>query len=158
MFQFSENTFKNYYYAEDHDEDSDDLREDSLAFKVKKALAKQLNNNIEDFFETPKKKKKLTKKSSSVARASYGGLAYVCSNKEDAASATHMVKIEIYDMAKIKDIAPTDQWKHADLRVKYYVDKEEDKTLQSVRDTIYKITKQIASESDCVKYFIDNNK
>lgn len=155
MFQFPENTFKNFYYEDNVDEPSDQ-EEGTLAFKVKKAIAKR-PHSIDEFFEKPKKKK-LTKKSSSVGRSTSGGISYITSNKDDSADASHLIKIEVYDVNKIKNVAQTEQWKHADVRVKLFTESEADRNLQSVRDIIYNITKQLATQEECKKFFIDTDK
>lgn len=151
----SENTIKNFYFP-DHASSDDD--EGTLAFKVKKAISrKRTANSIDAFFEKPSKKPKL-RKCSNVAQSAEDGVAYLSSGKEDAAYASHLIKIEIYEMEKIKFIAPTEQWKHAAVRLKYYSVSEEDENLQSARDVIYNITKQLASKDTSVKYFIETDK
>lgn len=156
LFQFSENTFKPYYYATP-DEASEE--EGTLGVKGKQAIARKRSaNDIDRFFEKQKKKLKIKKKSSSVARSSSGGVAYITSNNDEGADASHLIKIEVYDLNKIKNVAPSEQWKLADVRVKYYADCEEDKHLQSARDVIFNITKLLASKQDCSNYFIDNDK
>lgn len=64
----------------------------------------------------------------------------------------------MYDIDKIKNIPPAEQWKQAEVRVKYYAHSEEDEHVQKTRDVIYNITKQLASKSDCVNFVLDNNK
>lgn len=158
LFQFTDKTFKNYYYPENNDEGSDD-DEGTLAFKVKQAIAKKRpGNSIDSFFERPKKKPKVAKKSSSVSQSTHSGVAYLSSGQDDGAYASHLIKIEIYDLEKIRNIAPEEQWKHADVRVKLYTHQEDDKNLDSTRDVVFNITKELASKDNCVKYFIDNKK
>ncbi|XP_073949431.1 uncharacterized protein isoform X2 [Choristoneura fumiferana] len=153
-----ENTFKHYYYPENHDELSDD-GEGTLAFKVKRAIAKNKrpNNSIHGFFEK-RKKKKVPKNSSTVSQATADGVAFIKANQDESAYASHLIKIEVYDIDKIKNIPPTEQWKHAEVRVKYYAHSEEDEHVQQTRDVIYNITKQLASKSDCVNFVLDNKK
>lgn len=109
---------------------------------------------IEKFFDNMKKRRALSR-SSTVARATGDGYSYVAANNEHA---SHLIKIEIYDMKKIKDVLPVDQWKHADVRVRYYSPSEEDNTYLNINEVLYNITKQIAASGECKKYFIENSK
>ncbi|XP_061708742.1 uncharacterized protein LOC133533729 [Cydia pomonella] len=148
---FTENTFKNYYFNEHEDEASDE--EGTLAFKVKQAIAKKRpSNNIDVFFEKSKKKPKVYKKSSTVAKMTEDGVAYLTSGQDDGAYASHLIKIEVYDMEKIKNVSPLEHWKHCDLRVRYYTVGEGDTHEQSARDVIYNITKELSAKPKCVKY------
>lgn len=158
LFQFSENTFKHYYYPENIDASSDE--EGTVGLKIKQAIAKKRPaNNIDAFFERPKKKSKGFKKSSSVSQSSTDGVAFIASGRDDAAYASKLIKIEVYDLDKIKNIPPPDHWKHCDVRLKYYSsNSEEDSTVQSVQDVIFNITKQLASNENSVKYFIETDK
>lgn len=159
MFQFTENTFKNFYYPEPEHDDSGSDEEGTLGFKVKQAIAKKRPaNSIESFFEKPQKKVKPVKRSSSVSQSSHTGVAYLSSGKDDAAYASHLIKIEIYDLEKVRNIAPEEHWKHADVRLKSYISTEQDPQLETVRDVIYNMTKDIASKDTCVKYFINKTK
>ncbi|XP_047990713.1 uncharacterized protein LOC125229816 [Leguminivora glycinivorella] len=125
---FSENTFKNYYYPENKDESSDE--EGTAGFKVKQILAKKRSgNDIDSFFERPKKQSKILKRSSIVSKSSEDGVANLSSGQDDGAYASHFIKIEIYDAQKIKKIPPMEQWKHADIRLKYFA-LEDDAELQ----------------------------
>lgn len=154
MLQLSEeNTFKHYYFPEKYNDPSDD--EDTPAPKVLKALANKRNNSILGFFEK-RKKKKIAKRSSTVSQATEEGVAFIKSNQDDGAYASHLIKIEVYDMMKIKNIPPTEHWKHAEVRVKYYAHSEVDDHVQKARDVIYDITKQLAAKSDCVNFVLDN--
>lgn len=114
--------------------------------------------DIDVFFEKPSKQKKTSTISSYVARSMNGGTSYITTNEQDGA-ATHLVKIEIYDMRKLRTINPTDYWKNAELRVKYHIQSEEDEDDKSIfintRNLIYDITKKISSSQDCKKYFIN---
>lgn len=157
MFQFSENTFKNYYYPENQEVSSDE--EGTVGLKIKQAIAKKRpHNSIEGFFERPKKKTKSTKRSSNVSQSATDGVAYLSSGQDDGAYASHLIKIEVYDLEKIRNIAPADHWKHCDVRLKYYTFNEDDSHLKSARDVIFNITKQLASKENCVKYFIETDK
>lgn len=93
-----------------------------------------------------------------MSQATAEGVAFIKSNQDDGAYASHLIKIEVYDMEKIKKIPPTEQWKHADVRVKYYANSEDDENVQKSRDVIYNITKQLAAKSDCANFVIDNEK
>lgn len=160
LFQFTDNTFKNYYYPEpqtNDDEVSDE--EGTVGYKLKQVIArKRAGNSIDGFFERPIKKAKSAKKSSSVSRSTDDGVSYISSGQDDGAYSSHVIKIEIFDVQKIKNIAPADHWKHADVRLKFYTNSEEDKQLQSTRDVIFNITKQLAEKDTSVKYFIENKK
>jgi hypothetical protein len=157
LFQFTENTFKHYYYPENQDDTTDE--EGTVGLKVKEALAKKRPaNNIDSFFERPKKKTKVKVNSSNVSKTSTDGVSYLSSGKDDAGYASHIIKIEVFDMEKIRDVAPAEHWKHCDIRLKYYSCGDNDSNVQSVRDVIFNITKQLASQENNVKYFIDTNK
>ncbi|XP_039763080.1 uncharacterized protein LOC120636807 [Pararge aegeria] len=143
-----EYTLKHFYYPLNISDDQD--------MSDNKKTAMRRSNSIDAFFEKQKKKKRQSK-SSCVAQASDGGLSYISSNDDDSISATHLIKIDIYDMKSLKDVSPLEYWKYADLRLKYYVESAGDKHYQSMRDIIYNITKQIAGKHDCKKYFIDRD-
>lgn len=162
LFQLSDNTFKNYYYPEAKVDDDSSDEEGTVGLKLKQAIAKKraaaMNNSIDGFFEHPRKKAKVLKRCSTVSRSTTDGVAYLSSSTDDGAYASHIIKIEIYDVQKIKNIAPTEHWKHADVRLKHYTTTEDDKQYQSARDLIYNITKDIAEKENSVKYFIDTKK
>lgn len=157
MFQLSppntfEYTLKDYYYPSNVVlTDGEEANCDSVPLKTKKKL-KRANNSIEAFFEKPKKKNVITH-SSSVGQRMVGGTSYISTNRDEASSATHLIKIQVYDLKKVKDIAPDDLWKSAELRLKYYTQTEQDNHYVNTRDLIYNITKQIATTDDCKKYF-----
>ncbi|XP_069364378.1 uncharacterized protein [Maniola hyperantus] len=150
-------TYKHYYYPlnvpDDQDASDSTLNNKKTASKRSKPTEQ---NNIDVFFEKPKKKRRTTI-SSSVAQATDGGLSYISSNDGDGVSASHLIKIDIYDMKNLEGVLPIDYWKYADLRLKYYVKSDADKFYHSTRDIIYNITKQIAGRHDCKKYFIDRD-
>lgn len=148
----SDYTFKNYYFPT-ADLSDDDETQDPPALKVKQNIAKR---NIDCFFEKPKKKR-VRLQSSNIAQANGEGTSYISSNNDDGSSASHLIKIEVYEMKKLKDVQPIDYWKYADVRVKYYAS-EDDKHYRNVRDLIYNITKQVATKTDCTKYYITADK
>lgn len=150
-------TLKNYYYPINLSDDEETCMEPTN-LKAKKNGLKRINNSIEQFFEKPKKKKKSSNFSSSIGQATTDGTAYISSNDEGSSKATHFIKIEIYEIEKIKDVSPNEYWKYANVRVKYCAPSEEDKNYQYIRDVVYNITKQIAAKSDCKKYYIENKK
>lgn len=143
-------TLKNYYIA---DSPSDDETRDCVPLKITQNATKR-TNDIEVFFEKPKKKKS-AKQSSCVGQSNNGGVAYIATGEDDASNASHLVKIEVYEMSKIRDVPPTDYWKHTDVRVKYYAKSEDDKHYQTTRDLIYNITKQLSAKRGCAKFFVE---
>lgn len=152
MFQFSTNdsldeyTLKNYYYPSD----------EAVNIKTKRGF-KRTGNDIETFFEKTNKKK--TKSvSSCIGRRNGAGISYISTNQDDGSKATHLIKIEVFQMKKLKDVLPADYWKHCDLRVKYYAQSENDKNYNNTSDIIYSITKQIAEQPECKKFFIETDK
>lgn len=146
--------FQNYYRPIDL---SDDENNDSIVLKNKKnTLKRGSNNSIESFFEKSKKKKK-TSLASTIAQADGEGTSCISVSMDDGSTPSHLVKIELYEMKKLKDIAPTDYWKHAAVRVKYYAQSEGDTHYQNTRDVIYNITKLIAGKKDCKKYFFETD-
>lgn len=152
LFQTNDYTFKGYYFGDSFDAAEP---ESSMPLKTKKNFTKR-RNNLDVFFERPKQKKKIAKQSSYVGQASGDGISYIASNDDDGLNADYFVKIEIYDMKKIRDIAPINYWKHADLRLKYYVSSEDDKYYQTTRDLLYNITKHLAEKDGCSKYYVEN--
>lgn len=143
-------TYKDYYYPTVSDDESLPQPQPK---PVRKSEAKKRANNIDIFFEKPKKKQ-ATGLTSTVAQSTAGGTNYLASSVVDIPKATHLIKIDVYELKKLRSL-PTDQhWKHADVRVKYYTHTEDDDLHTNAKDLIYKITKQIAEESECRKYFI----
>jgi hypothetical protein len=137
-----ENTFKHYYFPP-----SDDDTSLSPRYSTKRPN----NDSLDEFFEEPKKKR-VKLNSSSVGRSTKdGGMSYISTNVDDGATATHLIKIEVYDMKKLATIDPEEHWKHADVRLKYYVNKQNNHHRQT-RGLIYNITKEISNSSDCKKY------
>lgn len=145
-----EYTLKNYYCPDTPSDEETTL----IPLKNKQNSSKR-TNNIEIFFEKSKKKKNSARQTSCVGQATDGGVSYITSNEDDGLHATHLVKIEIYDMQKIRYLAPTEHWKHIDVRVKYYVKSEDDKHYQTTRDIIYGITEKLATKRDSSKFFVE---
>lgn len=143
----SKGSFKNYYFTSLSEDD--DIADCNVARSLRK-------RNIDSFFEKPKKRKPKVK-SSHVSRASGNGVSYVSTNIDDGSTATHLIKIEVYDMKRLKNVPPMEHWKHADVRVKYYVATEDDKHYQNAGELIYNITKDVASNAECSKYFIESD-
>lgn len=143
-----ENTLKHYYFPLSDDDESD-LRL-TKPLKIKRTHS---SSSLDDLFEKPAKKKK--KVSSCVGRACRdGGMTYISTNTDDGAQATHFVKIEVYDLKKLGRIPPTDHWKHATTRIKYYAANHR---LNKVNEVIYDISKEIADAPDVKKYHFDKN-
>lgn len=135
-----ENTFKQYYYP---------LSDEELS------QYKKNEESIDDFFEEPKKKK--TKHSSTVGRSGKDCISYISTNKDDGSSATHLIKIDIYDMRKLENIPTSEHWKHADVRLKYYTKPHNDKYHKAIRGLIYSITKEVSTTPECKKYSFKHN-
>lgn len=155
---FEENTFKQYYYTPlSPDEESNDkviiVEKESPKFKRKREQNKE---SLDEFFEFSKnKKKKLC--SSSVSRAHPdGGTAYISTNTDDGSKATHLIKIEIYDVKKLSKIPPTLHWKHASVRMKYYTD-EANKNFKCIKNIVYNATKEISESDFCKKFHFNNS-
>ncbi|GBP28285.1 hypothetical protein EVAR_11744_1 [Eumeta japonica] len=145
----NENTFKAYYYSALSDE------EDTMDLN-KIGTHKRTSKNINEFFESTHKKRKV-KTSSTVGQAVNGGISYLSTNEDDFITASHLIKIEVYELQKLKKIPATEHWKHADVRVKYYTrNGENDSHFINTKDVIYNITKEIAEKSECKKYFFSN--
>lgn len=150
---FEENTFKQcYYYAGSDDEDK---TQEPLKIFEEKPPKKQMKRNkstesLDNLFEVKQIKKR--KLSSSVSRAHQeGGNVFITTNEDDGPRSNHMIKIEVYNMHEINKIAPTEQWKHASYRVKYFTN-ESNNNYESIKKIIYCITKEIASKPTCKKY------
>lgn len=146
---------KNYFYNALSDEEE----EDTMHLSKIQPTRKRQTKSIDEFFEEIQNKKKKAKVSSTVGQAVNGGVAYVSTNEDDLANASHLVKIEVYEQKKLKKIPPTDHWKHANVRVKYYVKNcENDSKYHTIKDIIYNITKEIVDHAECKKYFFSNDK
>lgn len=109
-------------------------------------------SNIDIFFEQPKAKRKKTESSTVGQSCKGGGVSYLSTNNEDGNNSTHLMKIEIYDLKKLAKVPINERWKHADVRVKYYVQEKDNKHYRQAKDVIYSITKEIAESGDCKKY------
>lgn len=143
---FEENTYKQYYFPLS-DVDDDDNSPPSYSNK------RTADESLDEFFAVPKKKKEKVC-SSTVARSTADGMSYISTNSDDATTATHLIKIDIYDMKKIVNIDPAEHWQNADVRVKYYFNKGNNNYHQRTRGLIYNITKEISNSADCKKYTI----
>ncbi|GBP22440.1 NPC intracellular cholesterol transporter 1 [Eumeta japonica] len=104
----NENTFKAYYYSALSDE------EDTMD-PNKIGTHKRTSKSINEFFESTHKKGK-AKTSSTVGQAVNGGISYLSTNGDDFITASHLIKIEVYELQKLKKIPPTELWKHADIQ------------------------------------------
>lgn len=147
---FEENTFKQYYYACSDDEDK--TQEPLTIFEEprRQIKRKKSTESLDNLFEVKQIKKR--KLSSSVSRAHQeGGNVFITTNEDDGPRSNHMIKIEVYNMNEINKIAPSEQWKHASYRVKYFTN-ECNNNYESIKKIIYCITKEIASNSACKKY------
>lgn len=128
----------------------------TIAESEQKSLKRTDNHNcIDQFFDIPKIKKQKTTQSSTVGQARNGGVSYLSSNANDAANATHLIKLEVYELKKLTKVSPSNHWKHADVRVKYYA-KNTDSIYDRSKELIYDITKNVSQSQDCKKYFFDN--
>lgn len=108
---------------------------------------------MDSLFELPKAKTK--KLSSTVSRAhKEGGTAFLSTNADDAANASHLIKIEIYDMKKLASVPQAQHWKHATMRIKYYTD-EKSEAYKDVNKIMYNISKQISKTENCKKYLFN---
>lgn len=139
-------TYKHFYYPES----------DGKLEKEQPQKRKHISQEINAFFDTTPMKKKIC---STVGQShTSGGVSYISTNKEDTTNATHLMKIEIFDLRKLAKISDERQhWKHADVRVKYYVnDKDENNHYLQTKEVIYKITKEIAETEDCKKYHFNS--
>lgn len=118
---------------------------------------KEKFDDIEKFFEVAPKKKKTKKTSSTVSRACNDGVAYISTNADDYTSASHLVKIEIYDLKKLKSLQPSEHWKHADVRLKYYTNEDvQNQNFQKAKELVYNITNEVAGQQESKKYFFSN--
>lgn len=142
-----ENTYKQYYFPLSDDENNDSPYGSTVVKRPQ-----ETTESLDEFFEPEPKKKKPKVRSSTVGRATKDGMSYIATNEDDGLNATHLIKIEITDLKKVKNVDPTEHWKHADVRVKYFINKKQQPNQQRVRRIIYDITKEISASSDCKKY------
>lgn len=144
-----EYTFKNYYFPPTSPSLDDD--------ETKESRKRQLvidEPSIEAFFEGNKKIKKQKKfMSSHVARVDKNGsVSYLSSGADDGTSATHLIKMEIYDLKKLANIPTNEHWKNADVRVKYYAKSAKNQHFQKTKALIFNVTEEIFGSKDCKKY------
>ncbi len=92
-----------------------------------------------------------------MARAVKDGVSYISTNSDDGDQATHLIKIEMYDMKKLSKIPTSDHWKHATTRIKYYVKDYKDSIYDNTNGLVYNITKTIAESEKVKKYFFNND-
>lgn len=124
------NTFKSYYYGSDHDEETICLSQTT------KRRGSTQETNIDQFFDLAPKKR-VKKCSSTVGRFSENGISYISTNQENGAQASHLLKIEIYDLKKIEKVPLERQWKHADVRLKCYMGDSKLRGIFNGNDKIY---------------------
>lgn len=147
------NTFKNYYFDAYSNEEFDNkltIVESELSKPLKRANS---NTNINKFFDDSKTKKQKKALASSVGQAREGGMSYVSTNVN--ATATHLIKLEVYDLKKLAKVPENKQWKHADVRIKFYT-KTSNRIYEHSKQLIYNITKEVAESQDCKKYFFND--
>lgn len=147
------NTFKSYYFAASSDEEADDRL---ITTKSSKSLKRSDSNScINKFFDEPKTKKPNKGQSSTVGQTRDGGMAYISTNTNDAGTATHLIKLQVYDLKKLAKVPANKHWKYADVHVKYYT-KTTDRIYEHSKELIYNITKDVAESQECRKYFFNN--
>ncbi|CAH0699699.1 unnamed protein product [Spodoptera exigua] len=149
------NTYKQYYYSPlspQHEEESDDIVVNNTGDG-----GKRKSQPIDTFFEVAPKIKRRKLLSSTVARAVKDGVSYISTNSDDGGQATHLIKIEMYDMKKLSKIPTSDHWKHATTRIKYYVKNYKDSIYDNTNGLVYNITKTIAESEKVKKYFFNND-
>lgn len=144
------NTFKSYYYPSDVEDDSFIHKNEHSNNSRKRTNS----NEIDVFFEEANKKKRKT--SSTVARAYNDGVSYISTNQDDLNHASHLIKIEVYNLKKLAKIPTNHHWKHADVRLKYYTKANENQNFERTKNAIFHITKEISEANECKKYFIKN--
>lgn len=108
---------------------------------------------LDDLFvqESEPKRKKVILPSTVARSIKEGTINYISSNKNDGEESDLMIKIEVYNLKKIKEIPTSQQWKNADIRIKYYTKNNSD-TNNQIKSIVYNITKEI-SETDSVKHY-----
>jgi hypothetical protein len=139
---------KSYYYGNSTD---DEIQGPPKPLKIR---TQKRVNNIDLFFDKPKKKQ-ATEYSSTVAQSTNGGTNYISSRADDVTKITHLVKIDIYDIKKLRGVPSDQHWKNADTRIKFYTQTEDDEHYLNTKELVYNITKHIATKNECKKYFID---
>lgn len=153
------NTFKQFYYNTVSDEE--DTTNCVPYYLAKKSICKRPRSslsNIDEFFPEEPPKKKKAKNSSNVGRMNKeGGTSYISTNTDDGVNATHLIKIDVFDVKKLCKIPPVQHWKHADVRVKYYCKELNNKNYESVKKIVYQITKEISESEDSKVYSFKNN-
>ena len=146
-----EHTYKQYYYSPLSPQPTEEESGDTCGPRKMKSQA------IDKFFELAPKSKKRKLVSSTVARMVRDGVSYISTNTEDAEQATHLIKIEVYDMKKLSKIPTTEHWKHATTRIKYYVKNSNDAIYDNTNSLVYNITETIAESEKVKKYFFNND-
>lgn len=141
-------TMKNYYFPNSSDEETLPITKPLKVRSLKRA------NDIDTFFEKSKKKQN-TGLTSSVAQSTSSSTNYISVGVDEISKATHLVKIDVFDLKKIREVPSEQHWKFADIRVKYYTQTEDDDHYLNARELIFNITKDIAEKPNCKKYSID---
>lgn len=106
------------------------------------------------FEKAAPKTKKLS--SSTVSRARPEGNIIISTNTDDSKNATHLIKIEIYDLEKLRDVPLEQHWKHADYRLKYYT-MSNTSPYDATKQILMNITKEIAGKPSSKKYCFKND-
>lgn len=144
--EYEENTYKQYYFSTSDDEPTS-------PYPIKIRERSKSSDSLNEFFQEPPKIKKTKLHSSSVGRATNDGTSYLTTNEDDGSNATHLIKIEIFELKKLVDIPPEEHWKYADVRVKYYNKKNSKNSHHQItRKLVHSITKEISSAPNLKKY------
>lgn len=161
------NTLK-YFYNKELESDTEDIIKPCKNVKRKNVvnsddeediqqhtMNKKLKKNFENFFDQSQTNEKRTS-SYTCTISKKGNTGVTCLSKPSGTNVSKLIKIELYDLNCIKNCNPQEQWKHADLRIKHYFNPKKEKIEEAINDVIYDITKTIAEDDDCKKYFFGN--
>lgn len=130
--------------------------EDSMSLlqpikKRKQAKTSEKNKSIDAFFNRKSPPRVIkTAVCSSVGKPRDNGISYI--SLPEQTNATHLIKIELYDLKKLQNLSSDEHWKHAEVRIKYATN-DNDEIKQTCEDIIYDITKNVSENSKCKTYF-----
>ncbi|KOB61934.1 Beta-xylanase, partial [Operophtera brumata] len=111
-----------YYYAALNDEDTQELE---IVTEEPKLKRRKSNDSLDLLFGATTRKL-LSSTVSQGLRAD--GNAFLI-NADKGTRSTHLVRIEVYNLLKINKIPPKEYWKHADFKIKFYANAQDDAKL-----------------------------
>lgn len=103
-------------------------------------------SEIDDLFEAISKPTTRRRKQSSTLerRTKEGKKHYISTKADDGSSATHLIKIEIYDLKKLSQVPVSQRWKYATVKAKYYSKGVRNKHLKLAKKMLVNMADEIS--------------